>query len=462
MAPRLRSDLPFRRIAVILSGGGALGAYETGVLRALGHAGLEPAIVAGASAGALNAVCWVAAGLRTEALEALWRRIEPATIGMRWSTLAWRAFGAFIVALGVFEIFLTLIGSPELSLAVWLRGQGIASPGRGSVLLDVLAWTLVSIAGMVSLRGFRETEVVLARTGTTRRGWLARNGLSILLVAWMALHLVAWATGIQWPHRFSATLFAVAVVVWLAGKRGRAGGWLRRLFARLLPESRGRGFWGDAARRHVLEQLVAQGSAERLTSGKPILILTGLALDTGRVAMFVAGAEPSESLRSRAEAALGEVVALRSAAEVVDAAVASSAIPIFFEPASVHGREFIDAVALSTHPLRAALFADADAALVILVSPSGEPPRMRKPRTRVELWGRYLDIANWRDFQREILALPADWRAPAIPRRLCVVEPAEALPGGVLAYSPRLSETLLELGEADAWKALERAGWLSD
>ncbi|HET9950895.1 MAG TPA: patatin-like phospholipase family protein [Candidatus Eisenbacteria bacterium] len=462
MGPRLRSDLPFRRIAVILAGGGALGAYETGVLRALSRVGLEPAIVAGASAGALNAVCWVAAGLRTEALEALWRRLEAATIGMRWSTLAWRAFGAFIVALGVFEIFLTLVGSPELNPATWLRGQGGASSGRGSILLDVLAWALVSIAGAVALRGARGTEVVLARTGSAGRGWLARHWLPILLATWVVLHLVAWATGIQWPHRFSATLFAVAVIVWLTGKRGRTGGWLRRLFAHLLPESRGRGIWGDAARRHVLEELVALGSAERLTSGKPILILTGLALDTGRVALFVAGAEPSEALRSRAEATLGEVVTLRSTEEVLDAAVASSAIPLFFEPATVQGREYLDAVALSTHPLRAALFADADAALVILVAPSGGPPRARAPRTIVDLWGRYLDIANWRDFQREIRALPADWRTPSLPRRLCVVEPEEPLPGGVLAYSPRLSEALLERGEADAWKALERAGWLSE
>ena len=78
----------------------------------------------------------------------------------------------------------------------------------------------------------------------------------------------------------------------------------------------------------------------------------------------------------------------------------------------------------------------------------------------VELWGRYLDIANWRDFQNEIRALPADWRAPTPPKRLCLVEPKESLPGGVLAYSPRLAEELMDRGEADGWRALERAGWL--
>jgi predicted acylesterase/phospholipase RssA len=178
--------------------------------------------------------------------------------------------------------------------------------------------------------------------------------------------------------------------------------------------------------------------------------------------MFVAGSEPSETLKSRADAALAEIVELRTADEVVDAAIASSAIPMLFEPSHVRGREYIDAVALSTHPLRAAIFADADAALVVVVAPSGEPPPMKTPRTMVELWGRYLDIASWRDFQQEMRALPEDWHAPDLPRRLCVVEPGRPLPGGVLAYSPGLAEALINRGETDAWRALAHAGWLED
>ncbi|HEU4725421.1 MAG TPA: patatin-like phospholipase family protein [Candidatus Eisenbacteria bacterium] len=461
MSRSLRSDLPYRRIAVILSGGGALGAYEVGVLRAIRRVGLEPAIVAGASAGALNAVCWVAAGLATSQLEDVWRKIEPATIGFRWSTLAGRAAGAFLVVLGAFEGGLAIIGSPELSLGAWLRGRGVEGIGAGSVLLDVLAWALVSAAGVAVLRGSRETEEVLAKSTAPGGGRLAHGRIAYLLGAWAGLHLLVWAVGMPWPHRFSATLFALAVILWLAGKPGRVGEWVRHLFSRLLPESRGRGLWGDAARRGVLTYLVDKGDASRLVSGAPIMILTGLSLETGRVAMFVAGAEPNEAFRARAEATLGEVVSVRTPAEVMDAAVASSAIPLFFEPASVRGREYLDAVALSTHPLRAALCADADAALVVVVSPSGGPPVGAVPKTLVELWARYLDIANWRDLQRELRDLPPDWQAPTMPRRLCVVEPEAALPGGVLAYSPRNAAALMDRGEADAWRALDQAGWLA-
>jgi len=62
------------RAALVLSGGGAKGAWEVGVAAALIEAGLPIALVAGSSAGALNAAM-IAAG-RVDRLEALWRGLE--------------------------------------------------------------------------------------------------------------------------------------------------------------------------------------------------------------------------------------------------------------------------------------------------------------------------------------------------------------------------------------------------
>ena len=61
----MRRRWPFRRVAVVLSGGGSYGAYEVGVLRVLEKLGLEPAILAGVSVGAINAVVWLAHGFDT-------------------------------------------------------------------------------------------------------------------------------------------------------------------------------------------------------------------------------------------------------------------------------------------------------------------------------------------------------------------------------------------------------------
>ena len=47
--------LPFERVALVLQGGGALGAYQAGVYEALAEAGIHPDWVAGISIGAINA-----------------------------------------------------------------------------------------------------------------------------------------------------------------------------------------------------------------------------------------------------------------------------------------------------------------------------------------------------------------------------------------------------------------------
>ena len=46
---------PFERIALVLQGGGALGAYQAGGYQALAEANLHPDWVAGISIGAVNA-----------------------------------------------------------------------------------------------------------------------------------------------------------------------------------------------------------------------------------------------------------------------------------------------------------------------------------------------------------------------------------------------------------------------
>ena len=50
----LRTRLPFDRVALLLQGGGALGAYQAGVYEALAETGLHPDWVVGISIGAIN------------------------------------------------------------------------------------------------------------------------------------------------------------------------------------------------------------------------------------------------------------------------------------------------------------------------------------------------------------------------------------------------------------------------
>src|SRR2546428_12014131 len=71
-----RSSLPQDApMALVLSGGGAKGAYEAGVAAAFVERGLPIRLVAGSSAGALNAAL-IASG-PADRLETMWRTLPP-------------------------------------------------------------------------------------------------------------------------------------------------------------------------------------------------------------------------------------------------------------------------------------------------------------------------------------------------------------------------------------------------
>jgi NTE family protein len=76
-AHRVQSPPPFACVALVLQGGGALGAYQAGVYEALAEAGIQPDWVAGISIGAINAA--LIAGntpeTRIEKLRSFWEGI---------------------------------------------------------------------------------------------------------------------------------------------------------------------------------------------------------------------------------------------------------------------------------------------------------------------------------------------------------------------------------------------------
>ncbi len=86
--PSCRADViaahlrDYDRIALVLQGGGALGAYQCGVIEALDDCGVCPTWVAGISIGAINCalVAGNAPGKRTEALRAFWETVTESPL----------------------------------------------------------------------------------------------------------------------------------------------------------------------------------------------------------------------------------------------------------------------------------------------------------------------------------------------------------------------------------------------
>jgi NTE family protein len=75
---------PFEQIALLLQGGGALGAYQAGVYEALAEADLHPDWVAGISIGAINSA--IIAGnppkQRVDALREFWHAVSTSPLGI--------------------------------------------------------------------------------------------------------------------------------------------------------------------------------------------------------------------------------------------------------------------------------------------------------------------------------------------------------------------------------------------
>jgi predicted acylesterase/phospholipase RssA len=191
-------------------------------------------------------------------------------------------------------------------------------------------------------------------------------------------------------------------------------------------------------------------------------VVSALAIDSGRVCHFVSWPERSPEFDRRVERELGEVVVMHTPDEVIAATVASSAIPGVFEPVPVGGRHFIDAGGFSNQPLHVALADGADAVLIVLLSSSSRPSRTAGAENIMELGGRLLELANWRDLQAELRHLPEGFRRTGDPARVCVVEPDGLLPGGVLTFDPVTVGELITRGERDAWRALANAGWVTN
>ena len=86
-----------KKFGLVLQGGGAMGAYEVGAIECLYEQGMECAIVAGASSGAVNAVTLAGAkGYPPDVLKEMWREfaVDPSFRCRPWSGTPGRCSGS--------------------------------------------------------------------------------------------------------------------------------------------------------------------------------------------------------------------------------------------------------------------------------------------------------------------------------------------------------------------------------
>ena len=118
MAEKKEPRVTSSRVGVVLSGGGARGAYEAGVLMAFQDAEVPTHIVTATSIGSINAASYAAHSEgfvgKADTLVRSWMELTPATLGIDWSRYIFLLAGLVAASAGLANF-----------VWEWMKEQGI-------------------------------------------------------------------------------------------------------------------------------------------------------------------------------------------------------------------------------------------------------------------------------------------------------------------------------------------------
>src|SRR5215470_2201810 len=128
------------RIGVVLSGGGARGSYEAGVLMAFHDAQVPTHIITATSVGSINAASYAAHSIGyvgdAEVLVRSWMELTPLTLGIDWSRYIFILAGLIAASAGIGNFFWE-----------WMKEHGIFLHAHSPKLM----WLALASAGVALL-----------------------------------------------------------------------------------------------------------------------------------------------------------------------------------------------------------------------------------------------------------------------------------------------------------------------
>ena len=389
------------RIAVVLSGGGARGAYEAGVLLALQDARLPTHILAATSIGSINAASYAGHSETlvgdAEPLVDSWLEVTPPAVGIFWTryvfmlaglVAATAGLGNLIRALSVESGFYFHLAQPELTwLMLFLAGLALL------LLYDDFPYVFYVLANLVRHQAWKphKKKVVLS---------VVANGL-VWTFVWMFFartHLyIAGREVLEISPEVKALAAAGALlglVLWwfLREPVSTASHKALRLPLRS-------GLFPNFERARFLRGRIP---AERLR-GSPIrVIMTAADVEAGEESYFSntsrealaadPGADPAFVLRE-----------IRETDDLLKAVLASSAFPFVYEAVPMHQRAWVDGGIVANQPIRPALRLGADLIFLVLVAPRSEKPV--KISTFLDVGVRAIDILMAQNLRTDLKIL---------------------------------------------------------
>lgn len=389
------------RIAVVLSGGGARGAYEAGVLLAFQDAQMPTHILTCTSIGAINGASYAGHGHgyigNAEPLVQGWLDLTPTTVGIDWSRYIVILAGLIAATAGFGNAFADLLHR----LGIYFHQDN-----------PLLTWLLLGVAGLTVLFSYTEFSYsyhVLIHILRRSRWIPERKKLTASLAANLViLGFVFWLLISTHVHFKAAPVFTFTprADLWLGiALLAIALAWpiLRNAASRasqkIIKSPLDSGLFQNYERTRFLKNRIHQ---RRLRRSQMRVVLTAAELYTGREKYFVnkrieelekdPGVDPNY-IRSHFE----------HTNDLINAVIASSAFPIAYEPVKMHGGLWSDGGLVAKQPITAAIRLGADVVFLITVDPEKEI--VPKIKTFFDVGMRAFDILMSRNVLAELRLL---------------------------------------------------------
>ena len=376
-----------RRVAVVLSGGGARGSYEAGVLLAFQDAQLPTHILAATSIGSINAGSYAAHSTSTvgnaESLVKSWAEVTPESVGIDWSRYLFMLGGLVALFAGIGNFIREWLIERNLyvhlhyPLATWLvlTFAGIAVlffyddlPYIGYVVLNVFrkhpwrpdrAKLALSLLGNIVVWGFLSLFLAFSHLHVGGKDVLELPPLTKMLVA--------------------ALIVLTAILLMVMRERVN---WISHAFLRLPLRS---GLFPNFERSRFLR---ARIPADGLRHSPIRVLMTAADVENGRAVFFTNASRFELSSDPNVDHAFLQTD-VRECKDLVGAVLASSAYPIAYETVELEGQRWTDGGIVAAQPIRPAIRMGADILFLVLVEPRAEPTQVR---TFLDVGVRAIDV----------------------------------------------------------------------
>lgn len=463
------------RVGVVLSGGGARGAYEAGVLMAFQDAAVPTHIITATSIGSINAASYAAhsAGLvgNAELLVRSWMELTPLMLGIDWSRYIFILGGLIAASAGIGNF-----------LWEWMKEHGIYL----HTYHPEITWLALAAAGIavlffsdkLSYAGYLLVNLMRGRPwepdGQKARVSLGANflvwGFVILFLNFTHIHLP-----VQGHEIFELTagppLILFLILIWMVWRLLRKR--LSQLSHRFLRLPLRTGLFANFDRTQFLKARIPEEGL-RNSDIHVIMTATDLKGGTGR---FFSNSAPEELLRDRDVQPDFIHEDVECPNDLVQAAVASSAYTFAYEAVPMEGRLWTDGGVVTNQPIRPALRLGADVLFLVMLEPVFSNDVSAEVKTFLDVGIHAVDILISKNLKSDMAMLnnlnqlcsiyaqelgvkPEQLELEIGAQRYCYVKafniaPEKPLPATALDFDGEIIGPVIVQGYCDACKVLQ-------